>query len=112
MQPLNPVDMVRGSLKDAVQDVVEFRGETTVVVDLAKIEDVCLFFRDTEGLEYNFLEDITAVDYFPQEPRFAMCYHLYSMIYNRRIRLKAYLPGDDPRIHSVTSIWPAANFQE
>src|SRR5258706_5047250 len=112
MQLLNPIDMAQGSLGDAVEDVIEFRGELTLVVDAAKIEDICLFFRDTEGLEYNFLEDITAVDYYPQEPRFAMCYHLYSMIYNRRIRLKAYLPGDDPRIRTVTTVWAAANFQE
>jgi NADH-quinone oxidoreductase subunit C len=111
-QPFDPVEMARSSLGDAVQDVIQFRGETTLVVDPAKIVDICLFFRDTEGLEYNFLSDVTAVDYYPQEPRFAMCYHLYSMVYSRRLRLKAYLPGDEPRIHSVTGVWKAANFQE
>ncbi len=111
-QPFDPVEMARGSLGDAVQDVIQFRGETTLVVDPAKIVDICLFFRDTEGLEYNFLSDVTAVDYYPQEPRFAMCYHLYSMIHNHRLRLKAYLPGDEPRIQSITGVWKAANFQE
>ncbi|MCC7445841.1 MAG: NADH-quinone oxidoreductase subunit C [Anaerolineae bacterium] len=111
-QAFDPVDMARSSLGDAVQDVIEFRGETTLVVDPAKIVDICLFFRDTEGLEYNFLADVTAVDYYPQEPRFAICYHLYSMIYNRNLRLKAYLPGDEPKIQSVTGVWNAANFQE
>lgn len=112
MNALNPVDLARGSLGDAIQDVVEFRGELTLVVDPAKIVDTCEFFRDTEGLEYNFLSDVTAVDYYPQEPRFAVCYHLYSMVYNRRLRLKVYLPGDNPRVASVTSVWKAANFQE
>ena len=112
MNALNPVDMARGSLGNTVQDVIEFRGELTIVVDPAKIVDVCLFFRDTEGLEYNFLSDVTAVDYYPEEPRFAMCYHLYSMIYNRRLRLKAYLPADNPRLPSITTVWDAANFQE
>jgi NADH-quinone oxidoreductase subunit C len=112
MQAFDPVDLARSSLKDAVQDVIEFRGETTIVVDPAKIVDTCLFFRDTEGLEYNFLSDVTVVDYYPHEPRFAVCYHLYSMVYNRRIRLKVYLPGDNPRVPSITSVYPAANFQE
>jgi NADH-quinone oxidoreductase subunit C len=112
MNAFNAVDMARGSLGDAVQDVVEFRGETTIVVDPTRIVDVCLFFRDTEGLEYNFLEDVAAVDYYPQEPRFAVCYQLYSMIYNRTLRIKVYLPGDNPRLPSIIPVWNAANFQE
>ena len=112
MQALDPVDLAQNSLGSTVQDVIVFRGETTLVVDPQKIVDVCLFFRDTEGLEYNFLSDVTVVDYYPQEPRFAVCYHLYSMAYNRRIRLKVYLPADNPRLPSITSVWPAANFQE
>lgn len=112
MQPLDPVELARLTLKDAVQDVREFRGELTIVIAAEKIIDACTFFRDTEGLDYNFLSDVTAVDYFPQEPRFAVCYHLYSMLYNRRLRLKVLLPGDDPRVPTVTSVWPAANYQE
>jgi len=112
MQAVNPVEAARGGLGEAIQDVVEYRGETTIVVDAAKIDQVCRFFRDTAGLEYNFLSDVTAVDYYPQEPRFAMCYHLYLMLHNRRIRLKAYLPGENPKLPTVTSVWLAANFQE
>jgi NADH-quinone oxidoreductase subunit C len=112
MQALNPVDLARGSLGEAIQDVIEFRGETTLVVKPSAISDVCQFFRDTEGLEYNFLSDVSVVDYYPQNPRFAVCYHLYSMLYNRRIRLKVYLPGDAPRVASIISVFPAANFQE
>jgi NADH-quinone oxidoreductase subunit C len=112
MNALNPVEAARSALGDAVQDVVEYRGETTLVVDAEKIEDVCRYLHDTAGLEYNFLSDVTAVDYFPNEPRFAVCYHLYSMIHNRRLRVKAYLSGEAPRIKSLTTIWHAANFQE
>ncbi|MBX3081337.1 MAG: NADH-quinone oxidoreductase subunit C [Anaerolineae bacterium] len=111
-EAFNPVELAKLTLKDAVQDVVEFRGETTIVIDAAKIIEACTFFRDTEGLEYNFLEDVTGVDYYPEEPRFAVCYHLYSMVFNRSLRLKVYLPSDDPRVPSVCSIWAAANYQE
>src|SRR4051812_48474348 len=103
MKALNPVDLARGSLGDAVQDVLEFRGELTLLVDSAKILDICSFFRDTEGLNYNFLADITAVDYYPKDPRFALCYHLYSLQYGRMIRLKTFLSSDEPRLQSVTS---------
>lgn len=112
MNALDPVDLARLTLKDAVQDVRQFRGETTIVIAADRIVEACQFFRDTEGLEYIFLSDITAVDYYPQEPRFAVCYHLYSMLYNRRLRLKVYLPGDDPRLASVTSVYKAADWEE
>jgi NADH-quinone oxidoreductase subunit C len=112
MTAFDPVELAQLTLKDAVQEVIHFRGELTLIIDAARIVDACLFFRDTEGLEYNFLEDITAVDYYPQEPRFAVCYHIYSMVFNRQLRLKVLLPSDDPRVPSVCSVWPAANFQE
>ncbi|MHB8627644.1 MAG: NADH-quinone oxidoreductase subunit C [Aggregatilineales bacterium] len=109
---LNPVDLIKGAFPDAVKEVIDFRGETTVVIDSVRIVDVATFCRDTEGLEFNLLSDLAFVDYYPTEPRFAICYHLYSIYYSRRVRLKVYLPGDDPRIHSVTGVWPAANWHE
>lgn len=111
-QPLDPVELAKLTLKDAVLDVIEFRGETTIVVKPETIVDVMRFFRDTEGLEYIFLSDITAVDYFPQEPRFALNYHLLSMLYLRRLRVKVYLHSDDPRIESVTSVFASADWEE
>jgi len=112
MQALNPVEAVKAKLADAVKDVVEYRGETTIVVDSTKIADVCRYFKEEQGLEFNFLSDISAIDYYPEEPRFAVCYHLYSMIYNRRIRLKAFLNSDTPTLPTVSTVWSAALFQE
>jgi len=108
----DPVVQIRGAFPDAVQDVIEFRGETTVVVDPAHIVEICRFCRDTEGLEFNLFSDMTCVDYYPNDPRFALCYHLYAMFDNRRLRLKVYLAGDEPHIESVTSVYPAVNWQE
>lgn len=112
MQALDPVDLARLTLKDAVKDVITFRGELTLVLDPARIVDAALFFRDTEGLEYNFLSDITGVDYFPRSPRFAVCYHLYSMLYNRRLRLKVFPDDEKPEVPSVTPVYPAADWEE
>ena len=112
MATLNPIEAARTAWGDAIKDVLEYRGETTIVVEPSKIADICRYFRETEGLEYNFLSDVTGVDCYPQEPRFAVCYHLYSMIHNRRLRLKVYLPGENPTVPTVTTVWLAADFQE
>jgi NADH-quinone oxidoreductase subunit C len=112
MTDLNPVEALRAAFPDAVQDVQEFRGEITIIVDGEHIIEVCRYCRDTKGLDYNFLSDVAGVDYYPQEPRFAVCYHLYSMTRNRSLRLKVCLSGEDPVVPSVVSVYPAANWSE
>lgn len=112
---LDPAEALKGALPDAVLDVVRFRDETTIVVAPAQIVAVMRFLRDTPGLVYNYLSDISAVDYYPdfnRPERFGLSYHLYSMIYNRRLRVKVYLPEEDPVVETVTAVWPAANWLE
>jgi NADH-quinone oxidoreductase subunit C len=114
-QAADPVATLREALPDAVRDVVTFRGETTIMVDPARIVDVAQFMRDTPGLIFNYLSDISDVDYYPvttRPGRFGVSYHLYSMLYRRRIRLKVYLAGDEPTVPSVIGVWPAANWLE
>lgn len=114
-QAIDPVASVKAALPDAVLDVREFRGEITVVVKREQIAEVARHMRDTPGLLYNFLSDISAVDYYPEASRperFGVAYHLYSMLYNRRLRLKIYVPEDDTNAPTVTSVWPAANWLE
>ncbi len=112
MTELDPVAQLQAALPGAIQEVRTFRGETTVVVEGGRIVDVCRYCRDTKGLEYNFLSDVTAIDYYPAQPRFALAYHLYSMTHNRSLRLKVYLPDDNPVVSSITDVYPAANWQE
>ena len=61
---------------------------------------------------YNFLEDVTAVDWYPSEPRFQITYHVLSMSLKERIRLVVRLGSDSAAIDSITPIWPSANFYE
>ena len=112
MTALNPIEALRAAFPDAITDAQTFRGEITVVVARDAIVDVCRYCRETEGLAYNFLSDVTGVDYHPQEPRFGVLYHLYSMIHNRSLRLKVLLPSDDPVVSSVVDVYPAANWSE
>ena len=117
MQPRDPVAAVREAFPGAVVEVVEFRGETTLVIQADKIAEVATFLRDGDGLKYNFLVDVTGVDYLPDYPRFGVLYHLYSMLTNRRLALKVRLGQEDDEdealvVPSVTGVWPTANWQE
>lgn len=112
---LDPVAAVKEALPDSLLDVHQFRDETTLIIKPADIVTVTRFLRDTKGLIYNYLSDISVVDYYPdydRPGRFGVCYHFYSLLYNRRLRVKAFLPEDDPSIPTVTGVWEAANFLE
>src|SRR5690606_38324230 len=64
-------------------------------------------------LGFQFLTDITAVHYPDQEDR-ALCVvtHLHNLVENTRLRLKAYLPLQQPDTHSLTAIFSGANWME
>ena len=114
-ESLDPVEAIKVNLPDILQDIVEFKGETTLVVGSKDIPAVIRFLRDTPGLSYNFLSDISAVDYYPEYTRpgrFGVSYHIYSMLYNRRLRVKTYVEEDATVVPSITSLWPAANWFE
>lgn len=115
-QPQDPVNQLRQALPTAVLEVKTFREETTLIIDPGQIKAVMRYLRDTPGLVYNYLSDISAVDYYPdyddRPARFGVSYHLYSMLYGRRIRVKIYLPEEAPSVDSIVELWPAANWLE
>jgi NADH-quinone oxidoreductase subunit C len=96
---------VDGVILDAKFD----RGELTVEVARESIVQACEALR-VDG--YSLLEDVTAVDWYPSEPRFQIVYHFLSFTQKRRIRLIVRLNGDEPLVDSITPTWPAANFYE
>jgi NADH-quinone oxidoreductase subunit C len=103
---------LQGALAGAVEEVVAFRGETTLIVAASRVLDVLEFLRDDIRPRFTFLTDLTATDRFPAEPRFEVVYLLMDLETPARIRVKARLPGTEPAIDSATSLWPAADWLE
>jgi NADH-quinone oxidoreductase subunit C len=97
---------------DAVLSHHERLGDATAVVHADRIVEVMQFFKQTEGLEFDMLADLTCVDFLGREPRFEMVYHLYSVKRNHRIRIKAGVPEDPCEIDSVKGVWPTAGWLE
>jgi len=61
---------------------------------------------------YNFLEDVTAVDWFPASPRFQISYHIVSHKLKERIRLRVMIDEASASLDSIVSVWPSANYYE
>lgn len=96
----------------AITEVIESKGETTIVVTAADLLRVSEYLSTDSALLFSFLSDISAVDRFPLEPRFEINYHLVSLEKQARLRLKVLLPGREPVVSSVTPVWPTANWHE
>jgi NADH-quinone oxidoreductase subunit C len=86
------------------------RKELTLEIAPPKIVSVCGFLKYDQS--FARLSTVTGVDRYPAEPRFEVVYHLHSVQRNERLRLKCRLPGADPVIESVTSVWRSANWYE
>jgi len=96
----------------AVQAVKFDRDEMTIYVDRQHIREACVLLRDNPEFPFNFLSDVTCVDWYPSEPRFEVVYHLLSISKKERVRLKVRLDGSSPVVESITSVWPGANYFE
>jgi NADH-quinone oxidoreductase subunit C len=97
---------------DAVEGAKFDRGELSIYIRRDAIREACAILRDDSGLQFNFLADLTCVDWYPSDPRFEVVYQLFSIPKKSRVRLKVKLGGDDPSLPSITSVWPAANYFE
>lgn len=122
----DPVAEARSAFGDAVLHVKQFRGETSLIVEASRLPEILDFLRVTSGLVYNMLSDVSAVDYHPNDygdefdgdeadyrpERFGVSYHILSLLYNRRLRVKVFATDEDPRLPTATVVWPAANWLE
>lgn len=89
-----------------------FRGDEYAVVARESLLDVCQFLKEEKKYKFHMLTDLCAVDYLGRKDRFEVVYHLYSVEYGKRLRLKVRLKEDDAWVPSVSSIWKTADWFE
>ena len=106
------VECLRSWSQQAVAEVIEFRGETTIVVPRNLLRAVAERCHADPKLQFNMLTDATCVDRYPVEPRFELNYQLVSIPRRDRVRLQVKLGGLDPVVDSLVPVWPGANWLE
>ena len=108
---------LRDRFAGAVVETHDHRGDHTAIVDRGALLDVLRWCRDEAELRFDVLMDLTAVDYlkYPGRedgPRFEVVYHLFSVGYNHRLRLKVRVDEDDAQVPTAVDLWPIANWFE
>jgi NADH-quinone oxidoreductase subunit C len=117
LEILNTV--LQASLGDLCVNTAIALGELTVVVKAENLLVAAEKLRDSPELKFEQLIDLCGMDYSAHGDgswdgqRYAVVYHLLSISYNCRLRLRVFAPDDDfPVVDSVIGIWPSANWYE
>ena len=111
------LERLRARVGPAVLETHDQHGDHTAVVERAALPDVFRLCRDDADLGFDVLMDLTAVDYqkYPGRedgPRFEVVYHLYSLRWNHRLRIKVRVDQDDAVVPTAVPLWPIADWFE
>jgi NADH-quinone oxidoreductase subunit C len=104
---------IQERLGSKLLEVMQPQGDDVLILDRANLRDSFRFLKEDKQLDYDFLSDITAVDYWQKkEPRFEAVYQIVSRAHHRRLRVRVPVPENDPAVESLTPLWSGANFME
>ncbi len=115
---------LRSSLENKLIDLRVQQNELTIVINAEDVLDASKILRDNSALMFDTLIDLCGIDYLTygddlsikcdlSNRRFAVIYHLLSVERNQRLRIRVFAENNEfPIVHSVTEVWPAANWFE
>ena len=104
---------MRREFGDKIGRALESCGDTIVYVDAGRARAVLAWLKETPDQEYNYLTDITAVEYRDAELPMEVVYLLFSLRRKVQLCVKIALPKDgDLEVDSVVPLWQGANWLE
>ncbi len=90
-----------------------YDGMLSVETTREQLYDFLSFLRTDAELQFHFLTTLLGIHYPESTGReLGVVYQLHNWRKNLRIRIKVFLPSDDPHIPTITTLWPAANWME
>lgn len=104
-------EKLKAQFGEAVGPLSEPRIDPFCVVKRDRIVEVCSWLRTAPGIELDFCEDLTAVDW-PKRSVIEVVYHLFSYRHRHGIVLKVEADRDNPVVATVEGVWKAANWME
>lgn len=111
---MGALQIVQENFPQEIISTHSFRGDDTVTVKPESLSVIAQFLKETPDLDFNFLMDVTAVDYLDikKAPRFEVVYHFYSLKQNHRLRVKVEVEEKNPEVETLHDLWPSANWYE
>jgi len=116
---MTPLQIIQEQFAAETIETHAFRGDETVVIRPASLRTIAKYLKVTPELDFNFLMDLSAVDYLffaggriQKEFRFEVVYHFFSLKHNHRIRLKVPVDEKMPEVDTLVDFWASANWYE
>jgi NADH-quinone oxidoreductase subunit C len=111
---MNPsVEVLRRQFGGAIRRALTSCGDSIVYVEADRIREILGFLKDTAGEEYDYLVDVTAVEYRDAERPIEVVYELYSLNRHSQLRVKLELDkNEELAVDSITPLWQGANWLE
>lgn len=111
---MNPsVESLRGEFGEAIGRAYVSCGDTIVYVRRDRLVDVLRWLKDAPGQKYDYLVDVTAVEYRDLELPIEVVYELRSLERRADLRVKVELSKGEPlEVDSVVPLWRAADWLE
>ncbi|MGE5357759.1 MAG: NADH-quinone oxidoreductase subunit C [Bacteroidales bacterium] len=106
------LEALKGSVPDVRAEIVSAVDQPTLLIPREQVIAVLTALREQPSLQFVHLVELTAVDWWPGEPRFQVVYHLTSIAHRMRVRLKVPLAGEDAHLPTASGLWPGANWLE
>ncbi len=112
--PSNPTaDSLSARFPGSVLRTDVIWGETTVVVAKADVAEIMQWLHDEPSERYDYLSDVTAVEYRDFDQPVEVVWHLRSLPFRRFLRVKTQLEKNaELEVPSVWGIWKAADWME
>ncbi|MGH9338807.1 MAG: NADH-quinone oxidoreductase subunit C [Acidobacteriota bacterium] len=106
------LEKLQSQFADPIIETHSQLGQDTAILSKDALFEAARFLKETAELRYNYLMDVTAVDYWKRKPRFEVVYHFLSLENRFRLRLKVPVAGLEPELESLTPLWAAADWYE
>jgi NADH-quinone oxidoreductase subunit C len=88
-------------------------GDLEIWCERGDIHSLCGALFSDKRFDFKMFISVTAVDWVDSaKERYELVYHLLSLSKKLRIRLRVWVPEEDPTVKTVSDIWPGADFME
>ncbi|NBC28251.1 MAG: NADH-quinone oxidoreductase subunit C [Bacteroidetes bacterium] len=104
------VDALSKKFPDKLIEVYQSSGDTFVWIESNALLEISSFLKNDQHFIY--LSDIVGTDRYTSDERFEVIYNLLSLKNKTRFFVKVRLDEEDPTVDSVSTVWPAANWNE
>jgi NADH-quinone oxidoreductase subunit C len=94
---------------DILELVSDKNSDPFIKINAPRIVEVCLFLRDEPDFKFDYMVNLSGMDY---TKNLTVVYHLYSLDLKHRIVLKVELNRESPNVPSVEKVWKTANWHE